>query len=216
MKALILAGGDLEAAEYLQELLTDVRLVLAADSGLRHARLLGLTPDAIVGDFDSVSAAELERYPGLPSFEHPVDKDQLDLELAIEMALLRGAEELVVVGAFGSRLDQSLASLLICARLSRTGIGVSLHDGNRDAYVISTGQSLSLSLPDGTVFSLLALEDSHCSVKGADYQLMDAHLPFGVGVGLANRAAGGPELQVHEGLVALIVERSLGRGQRIS
>lgn len=215
MKTLILAGGDLEAAEHLQALLANVELVLAADSGLRHARVLGLMPDAIVGDFDSVSAAELERYPNLPSFEHPIDKDQLDLELAIEMALARGAEELVVLGAFGSRLDQSLASLLICARLSRTGIEVSLHDGNRDAYVAAAGQSLSLSLPDGTVFSLLALEESRCSVSGADYVLEAAHLPFGVGLGLANRAAGGPELQVHEGLVALIVERSLGRGQRI-
>lgn len=207
MKVVILAGGDLVPAPHLSALVADTQLVLAADSGLRHARTLGLEPEAVVGDFDSVTSAVLDSYPDLPRFGHPVDKDQLDLELAIEMALERGATELLVMGAFGSRLDQSLASLLICARLAGAGLKVSLHDGERDAYVVADGQSLSLSLPPRTVFSLLALKDSRCSVVGGDYELAGAQLPFGVGLGLSNRAAGGPEVNVHEGLVAVIVER---------
>lgn len=212
MKAVILAGGDLEPAAHLHELVAGAVIVLAADSGLRHAAPLNLEPHAVVGDFDSVTAEVLVRYPDLPRFEHPVDKDLLDLELAIAMAVERGATELVVVGAFGSRLDQSLAALLVCAGFSRKGLPVSLSDGGRDAYTRARGQALSLDLPYGTVFSLLALEEARCTVDGAEYELEEEPLPFGVGLGLANRARGGPRLQVHAGLVALIVERNVARG----
>ena len=205
MKAVILAGGDLRSGLQLPAL-EEAALVIAADSGLRHARPLGLEPHAVVGDFDSVSAQVLDSYPDLPRFEHPQDKDLLDLELAIELAMQRGATELVVLGAFGSRLDQSLAALLVGARLCRAGIPTSLHDGMRDAYLVTAGGELAPALPDGTLFSLLALEDARCSVSGADYELEREPLPFGVGLGLANRARGGPHVQVHAGLVALIVE----------
>lgn len=212
MKAVILAGGDLVPAPYLRELTAGAGLVVAADSGLRHAEPLGLEPQVVVGDFDSVSTEVLARYPQLPRHSHPVDKDLLDLELAIALATARGATELVVVGAFGSRLDQTLAAILIGARLVREGMPVSLHDGERDAYFVSAGRSFSLSLPSGTTFSLLALQEARCTVTGAAYQLDDATLRFGVGLGLANRARdGGPRLAVYEGLVALIVERALER-----
>ena len=212
MKAIILAGGNLLPAPYLRELVAGAGIVLAADSGLRHAQALGLEPQAVVGDFDSVSAEVLARYPELPRHPHPVDKDLLDLELAIDLALERGATRLVVLGAFGSRLDQTLAALLIGARLVRDGTPVSLHDGERDAYFVPAGRSLSLDLPARTTFSLLALMDSRCTLGGADYALDGATLRFGVGLGLANRAReGGPRLAVHEGLVALVVERALER-----
>jgi thiamine pyrophosphokinase len=207
MKAVILAGGRLTPAPHLVPRLEGAGVVLAADSGLRHARALGLTPDLIVGDFDSVSRRDLEAFPGLPQIRHPARKDELDLELAIAVALERGASELVILGAFGTRLDQSLACLLIAARLRRGGVAVSLHDGERDAFPLAAGDRLSLDLPAGMVFSLLALESGICSVSGAEYPLDRALVPFGVGLGVANRALGGPLVEVHEGLIAVIVER---------
>ncbi|MEX2541247.1 MAG: thiamine diphosphokinase [Trueperaceae bacterium] len=209
MKAVILAGGRLAPSPHLEELLAGHSLVLAADSGLRHALALGLEPAAIVGDFDSVAEADLASFPELPQLRHPVRKDQLDLELAIDLAMERGADELLVLGAFGSRLDQSLAALLIGARLRTQGIAISLHDGVRDAYPLTAGDTLDLALPPGMTFSLLALEQSRCTVAGADYPLSDAPLPFGVGLGLANRAMDGPRIAVHEGAVAVIVERTV-------
>jgi thiamine pyrophosphokinase len=214
VKAVILAGGRLAPAPHLAPLVEGAEVVLAADSGLRHARTLGLTPDLVVGDFDSVSRGDLEAFPGLPRVRHPVRKDELDLELAIAVALERSASELVILGAFGTRLDQSLACLLIAARLRRQGMAVSLHDGERDAFPLTAGDRLSLDLPAGMVFSLLALESGVCSVSGAEYPLDRAQLPFGVGLGLANRALGGPLVEVHEGLIAVIVERRVNTAGR--
>lgn len=206
MKALILAGGRLVPSPRLAPLLHGAELVVAADSGLRHARYLRLNPTAVVGDFDSVALADLEAYPSLARLRHPVRKDRLDLELALELAIERGADDLVVLGAFGSRLDQSLACLLIAARLRRDGLAISLHDGERDAYLLGAGDQLAPDLTDGTVFSLLALESARCTVTGSDYPLSNAVLPFGVGLGTANVARGGPRITVHDGMVAIIVE----------
>lgn len=206
MKAVILAGGGLAPSPRLTPLLRGAGLVIAADSGLRHATALGLQPDVVVGDFDSVAQSDLNRYPSVPRLRHPVHKDHLDLELAIELALDRGARELVLLGAFGSRLDQSLAALLIGCRVRRSGVEVSLHDGTRDAYPLVTGDELALVLAEGLRFSLLALEEARCTVTGARYPLTNALLPFGVGLGTANVSCGKPRVKVHGGLVVVIVE----------
>lgn len=209
MKAVILAGGRLLPSPQVEGLVANASLILAADSGLRHARALGLEPAAVVGDFDSVAADDLAAFPELPRVRHPVRKDALDLELAADLALERGATQLVILGAFGSRLDQSLGALLVGFRLSRAGTEVSLHDGYRDAHPLLAGAELELTLPPATTFSLLALEESRCTIVGAEYTLDDQPLPFGVGLGLANRSFGSTRVQLHSGLVAVIVERSI-------
>src|SRR5262249_7199726 len=97
--------------------LPDDRFVIAADSGLAHARALGLHVDLVVGDFDSVSSAGLaaaER-DGVPIERHPAAKDAIDTELAMEAALARGARRVIFVTGGGDRLDHLLAGLLVLA-----------------------------------------------------------------------------------------------------
>lgn len=113
--ALVLAAGDLPVPPLWARLLNGVSVVVAADAGLAHARVLGVTPDLLVGDLDSVSSADLAAFPALPRETYPVDKDYLDLELALDAALKRDAVELRIVGAFGGRFDHSLAALLVAA-----------------------------------------------------------------------------------------------------
>jgi len=207
--AVVLAGGEVFASAQLRRLAGDASLVIAADSGLRHARVLSLTPQLIVGDFDSLSPGDLQAFPGVPQERHPVIKDRLDLELAIEAALARGSDEIRVIGAIGSRFDQSLAALLIAARFRRDGTSISLHTGRIDAYPLRGGDELLLDLPPGMVFSLLGLAlSSTVSLSGARYPLDYAGLPFGVGLGLSN-AASAPQTRVrlHSGLIAVVVER---------
>ena len=126
---MVLAGGELTITPQVQRLAAEASLVIAADSGLRHARGLGLTPDLIVGDFDSVAEDDLNAFPTVPRQVHSPDKDQLDLELAIDEARERGVRRLAILGALGGRFDQSLAALLIAARLCRKDLVLSLHGG---------------------------------------------------------------------------------------
>ncbi len=207
---MVLAGGELTITPQVQRLATEASLVIAADSGLRHARGLGLTPDLIVGDFDSVAADDLDAFPTVPRQVHPPDKDQLDLELAIDEARARGVRQLAILGALGGRFDQSLAALLIAARLCRQDFELSLHGGGADAVVLCDGRSERLDVAPGTVFSLLSLEGAATvSVTGGRYPLEQAELPFGLGQGISNVAAEDPCVTAHRGLVAVIVERNL-------
>lgn len=196
--------------EELKVLCHGADLVIAADSGLRHAKPLGVTPDLIVGDFDSVAAEDLELYPTVPRETHPVRKDALDLELALDEAAARGANAFLIVGALGGRLDQTLAALFIAAKRHAThpGTPVTIHDGHRAAYPLKPNDVLNLNVPPGTPFSVLSLDSvSRVSLSGASYPLTGARLPFGVGLGVSNEVATTPlSVTLHEGSSLLLLE----------
>lgn len=92
-------------------------LVIAADSGVHHARALGLHVDLVVGDLDSIEGHELDAAvaAGAAVERHATDKDATDLELALRAAVDRGAERIVVAGIGGGRLDHFLANVLVLA-----------------------------------------------------------------------------------------------------
>ncbi len=209
MKAVILAGGDIAVTDALKNTCRDAELVVAADSGLRHAAALGVSPDIIVGDFDSVTREVLADYPEVERLEHPAEKDLLDLELALDYAKEKGAAHYLIVGGLGDRFDQSLAAVFIAARWKRAGYGVSLQSGDRALYPLAGEDEVKLELPPGQHFSLLSLaETSAVSLEGAKYPLERYALPFGVGRGVSNEVAGVPlKVELHGGLALLIVEK---------
>ncbi|MDR9390640.1 MAG: thiamine diphosphokinase [Trueperaceae bacterium] len=207
MTALVLAGGAVHATARLRAAVRDATLVIAADGGLRHAAALGVTPDRLVGDLDSVREADRAAWPGLAVEAAPADKDVLDLELALDAARARGATRTLVVGAFGGRLDQSLAAAQIAARRAERGEALALLDGLQDVHPVAAGGALDLPLPAGTTFSLVGFGDvARVSVGGAAYPLDAAALPRGVGRGVSNVAEGdGTRVDVHAGVVLVVV-----------
>jgi thiamine pyrophosphokinase len=213
VKTLLLAAGLLRVDESVRRIAADAALVIAADGGVRHALTLRLTPDLIVGDFDSARAADLEPFADVARERHPPDKGQLDLELALTAAWDRGATEVAVLGAFGGRLDQSLATLMIAARERRSGRRISLHGDGADVHLLVAGDALPLEVPSGTTFSLLALAgDAEVDVASARYPLEAAQLPYGVGLGVSNVALSDTRVRVHRGEVAVVTERPLPVG----
>ena len=207
MKALILAGSGVTPTDALKTLCRDAALVVAADSGVRHASVLGVQPDLVVGDFDSATLEDLEPYKDVPREVHPARKDLLDLELALTVAQKRGATKYLIVGALGGRLDQTLAALFISSRLHEQH-RVVLHSGHSAAYPLKTGDVLTLTLPEGTTFSVLSLAPvSVVSLGGSSYPLERAELPFGVGLGVSNRTTREPlRATLHEGTALLLVD----------
>jgi len=211
LKAAVLAGGPARVTPQLRRALAGADMVMAADGGIVLADALGLLPDLWLGDFDSVTDEQRRRHAGVPRLERPRDKDELDLELAIQAARQRGADELVLAGVFDGRLDQTLAALLIGARLRAEGVAVRLFGGSHECRPLMAGDDAALDLPEGVVFSLLSLEGAAVvDVRGARYQLAGARLPFGVGLGVSNAAAGAepgaPRVRVRQGLVAVVIE----------
>ena len=207
MKALILAGGDITLTDALKHTCQSADLIIAADSGLRYAAALGVAPDIIVGDFDSVEESVLARYPDISQKRHPPEKDLLDLELALDYAQEQGATQHLIVGGLGDRFDQSLAALLIAARRKRGGYDVSLLSGHRAVYLLAGEEVVRLETPPQQLFSLLSLDPVSTVSVNAKYPLQNFALLFGVGLGVSNEVTRSPlEITLKGGLVVLVLE----------
>jgi thiamine pyrophosphokinase len=207
--AVVLAAGRAVATAELRRRVAGAALVVAADGGARHARVLGVRPDVIVGDFDSVDDATLRRFPEAELQHYERDKDALDLELALDLAVERGARSVLIVGALGDRLDQGLAAVRIAEARQAGGLEVELHSGDALALPVRAGQARSVELPEGTVFSVLAsVRGTRASVRGARFGIEDGVLDPGTGLGVSNEAAGGTvTLELHAGAALLVVPR---------
>lgn len=130
MRALVVLDGDpLGGDTWLSSLAKGAEIVIAADGGATRLGKAGRRPDLVVGDMDTLTTGaqrELARQ-GVTLEVHPSEKAKTDAELALDAAVTRGADEIVVVGAFGgARLDHMLGNLLLLAHEDFAAIDVSL------------------------------------------------------------------------------------------
>lgn len=204
----ILLGGDVHRTPDLLAQVAGSR-VIAADSGMRHAALLGLTPELWIGDFDSVSDELRKANPHVSREVLPPDKDRTDGELAIEAALRLGASSLVVVGAFGGeRPDHAHLHLAQAVRLSEEGIPVLLTSGRHEGMPLTAGQRHVFDYPAGTLFSILPFDTlSGLTVTGAKWPLDAVEVPFGASLTISNEARGTLTITLARGRALVLVDR---------
>lgn len=156
-RALIFANGTIVNDLAVGQMAREGGLLVAADGGARHLARLGLLPDLLVGDLDSLSAGEVEALDqaGVEILRYPVDKDETDLELAIQCALERGCSDLVIVAALGGRVDQTLGNIFLLGLPALQAVRARLDDGQDELFLIR-GQGQVDGEP-GDVVSLLPL-----------------------------------------------------------
>lgn len=198
---LVITGGDPVPASALDGL-SDVDLVVAADSGLDHAEGLGIKPDVVVGDFDSVSVDALARFDG-PVERHPVAKDATDLELALQRAVEVGPDRIVVLGGHGGRLDHFLANALVLTTVP-PGIVVEWRAGSATIHVVRTVIDLIGEKGDKVSLVPVGGDVSGVSTEGLRWPLSDASLTSGSTLGVSNEFAR-PSASVEVGSGTLLV-----------
>lgn len=135
-RTVIFANGCLPDLETARALLRPEDTLIAADGGARHLLEMGLLPSTLVGDLDSLEAASLAQLEaaGVQIRRYPADKDETDLELALRHALERGSHSILIVGALGGRLDQTLANLWLLTDPACAGLDLRLDDGVEEAF----------------------------------------------------------------------------------
>jgi len=196
--------------------------LVAADGGAAVALDLGLSPDLVVGDFDSLDQATLERVEAIcPVRRFPARKDQTDTHLAIEAALQlfpdEAAREIVICGALGDRFDHSLGLVLLLAGLATAGptgtaasapSSVRLVGAGQEGFVLAPGHRLELAGRPGDTVSLLPLspEVTGVATTGLLYPLASATLRWGETRGVSNEMTG-QEASVVAGSGVLLVTR---------
>jgi thiamine pyrophosphokinase len=201
----LLLGGNLTVTDRLRALTQGSR-VIAADSGMRHAVGLGLTPELWVGDFDSSDTALIDRFPSVERRTYPAAKAVTDGEIAVAEAIARGATRLILAGALaGERSDHALQHYLNALGLVEDGYEVVLTSGEEEAYPFAEESELALELPQGALFSVLgftALEG--LTIRNARYPLQDFKLPFGSSRTISNVAEGPISVSLSRGRAMLL------------
>ena len=178
-KACIITGGDISEpflADYVDKHPAVLRIVV--DGALEITHRLGIKPDFIVGDFDTVNQELLEHYDQAIILRHPPEKDQTDTELAIETALNSGCNQLVFFGATGSRLDHSLGNIFLLEHLLKQGITAELLNENNRLYLKNRGFVLHRKETAGDYVSLLPLTETVENVTLCGFKYPVEHLTF--------------------------------------
>jgi thiamine pyrophosphokinase len=209
--ALVFAGGD-APPDAVTRVLPGEAFVIAADSGLAHALALDRRPDLVVGDLDSVDVALLAdaKAGGAEVEAHPADKDETDLELALDAAMARGYGRITIVGAHGGRVDHYLANLTLLA--SPRFAGATLDAWVGPAHVVVVRGAATLTGPPGSLVTLVALGGPARGIRteGLRYPLADEDLDPGTSRGVSNELeAGRATVRVREGVLLAILPHAL-------
>jgi thiamine pyrophosphokinase len=165
-------------------------LVIAADGGLHHCKLLGIKPQVVIGDFDSLLPEEFYtiKANGIQLIRFPAQKDETDLELALHYALKQGAQEILIMGALGKRWDMTLANMLLATQDIFKNVRVRLVDANQEIVCIRESETMEIYGEAGDTVSLIPIsgQASGITTHGLKYPLQNETLYLGSPRGVSN------------------------------
>ena len=186
----VLANGVIEDFPLIRRRLESVQVdsVLAADGGIRHAADLGLHVDLIVGDLDSIPTENEKLSISAKLERHPAQKDETDLELALQAALDHSAARVVVLGATGGRLDMTIGNTILLALPAFKDRRIELWHNRQTVWLIRPPGDEITGQP-GDTLSLIPLGGgaSGITLENMLYPLQDGALAFGPLRGISNR-----------------------------
>jgi thiamine pyrophosphokinase len=188
MNVVIVAGGRGDGPPDRASI-AGADLVIAADGGAEALVALGIQPHVLVGDFDSVSPATRAcvEHAGAEVIALRADKDWTDTEVALRLAVERGADRVTVFGALGGpRLDHLLGNMLLLTAPWLQGCDVNLVDSRHQVF-LAQGDGIVVGSP-GDLVSLLALTPvvEAVETEGLVYPLRGEPLYQGATRGVSN------------------------------
>ena len=213
-RVVIIAAGEIRNYERARVFLQDGDFFIFCDGGLSHAEKLGVKPDVIVGDFDSCKASDLSKYSDENAnaaqpeiIKLPREKDDTDTLFAVKLALERGFDDFLLLGAMGERFDHAFANASILLFLNGLGKKAVLAD---DYSIMQIVDTKPLLIEDNcSYFSVLTVAGnvSGVNIKNAKYPLENANLCTDFQLGISNEVLPGhtAEVSVKHGRVLVVI-----------
>ncbi|OPX42355.1 thiamine pyrophosphokinase [Ruminiclostridium hungatei] len=210
MKAVIVCNGSIRDYEVIRTFFNKYDYVISVDGGAAHLRRLGIVPDMLLGDFDSAQKEDIEYFKGLgiQVAQFPAEKDMTDSELAIEKALELGANEVVFIGAVGTRFDHSMANIFLLKKLMDKKVKAYIADEHNLIYMFDK----TFSLPGMESYKLslvpVSLTVTGVTTTGLKYPLDNATMELGTSWGVSNEfVAETATVTIGEGILLVCVSR---------
>ncbi len=211
MRAIIIANGQIHDGDFLRSLVAPTDLVICADGGVGNALALGLQPQVVVGDLDSFDESLRSRLEKMHCqfIVHPACKDETDLELALHYAIEHGTDEILILGALGGRIDQTLANVLLLVLPELRSVRVKILDGRQEVFLIRDEALVEGQV--GDTLSLLPLTEQVTGIytEGLEYPLKNDTLYLGPARGVSNTlTAPQARVRIGQGLLLAVLIRN--------
>ena len=203
MRAVIISGGAVSDYDYVKAQIRPEDFIVCADSGYCHALKMGVKPDVVLGDFDSIG----DLPAAVPCLRFPSRKDLTDTELAIEYARGQGFRDFLLLAATGKRLDHGMTNILLLKTIMERGENATIIDEFNKIKM--TDSRIELDEPTGSILSLVPLSDCKgVTTQNLEYPLHEADMYVGRGLGVSNIVTE-PKAVVtlREGVLIVIVAR---------
>ena len=186
MRAIILGGGKIDNVDFYRSFISDDDYIICADSGYDSALKLGITPNILIGDMDSLQS----KVTDTKTVQYPARKDMTDGQLAVEYAIENDFEEIIMIGFIGSRMDHTLTNISFLDRInSEKKYGVIIDEHN-EMYL--TTDTIELSGKKGDIVSVIPVSEL---VRGVitynlEYPLDNENLYYNDSRGVSNVMCG--------------------------
>ena len=202
-RCLIVTGGTIDIAfakDFLSQRSYDY--VIAADAGLEVLRPLHISPNAVVGDLDTVDKKVLEEYQNQPGIEfeiHKPEKDETDTELALLTAARQGCEAVDILGALGGRMDHAIGNIQLMYQFFCQGMEVNIYDARNRLYLLGGHKVFHREAVYGKYISFLPMTETveGLTLRGFKYPLQRRTIGLGTSLCISN------ELKREEGILEL-------------
>lgn len=179
-QVLIALNGQLQGNvdDYKPIMKKEYSTFIAADGGVLLLEELGITPDVLLGDFDSITEDKIKYYQknNVEIIKYPNEKDETDGELALKFCLDNNLDNIIIIGAQGGRLDQQLGNIFLLEYADYHGLKAVIMDPGLEMGLIV--QKKIFNNCEGEYLSLIPLSKkvSEVSTKGCKYPLNNDHL----------------------------------------
>lgn len=183
--ALIICNGEIPPKKFLLPLLKKKPFILCADGGANKAKIVGITPQCIIGDLDSITEKTKRYFSSIPII-HLTDQYTTDLEKALNYLVAKGFASATIIGAMGERPDHTLSNFSILVKY-HSKIALKFFDERCTVEVVR--KKISFKTKVGQQISLVPM--GKCSgivTKGLKYPLKNESLELGVREGSSNEA----------------------------
>ena len=179
-------------------------IVIAADLGIINAKKFNITPDYIIGDFDSLGYT--------PSNDntiiHPIEKDDTDTMLAVKLGLDKGFKNFRIFGGIGGRLDHTYANIQTATYVAENG-GNAVFYGDNENFSVIKNSKITFDKESKGNISIFALEEcQNVNIKGTYYELENGNLSINFPLGTSNKFNNKESfVSVEEGKLLVIWEK---------
>ncbi|MBS0603717.1 MAG: thiamine diphosphokinase [Verrucomicrobia bacterium] len=182
----IICSAPIADLASIKEKIIKYPVLIAVDGGVNYCYEMGLQPDLILGDLDSADPHLLKAFSDVPTKRFPRDKDETDLQLALEIAFHPAIEEIAVFGALGGRTDHTLGNLIL---LTRYPGKVFLETETERVFVVQ--RQAEFATEPGQTISLIPLNGPvrGITTEGLKWALKDGSLDKHF-IGVSNEATG--------------------------